>query len=509
MTVSKLEAIEKKINKPSSEPLSKKVVRGGLWVFALRIIKKSIGLIKIIILARLLTPHDFGLLGIAMLAIYTLDTFSQTGFGHALIQKREEVESFLDTAWTVSVIRGLVLFILLFLSAPLIADFFDSPQGTLVIRVLALSTLLSGTKNIGILFFQKEMEFNKQFFYELSVTFVDISVAITLAIILRNVWALVWATLAASFTSFFLSYVFHPYRPRFKLQKDKFHKLFGYGKWVLGSSIVIFFAAQGDDAFLAKVLGVTALGIYQMAFTIGNYPASEITGVVSKVMFPTYAKLQTFPQKLGDTYLRTITFVTLLSIPLTGGIITLGPKFTKIFLGEKWLPIITPLQILALSGMFRSIAGTGGVMFHAIGKPKLDFRMNLTRLIVIVITIYPLTITYGISGTSLSVLFGIMAACFSWLYFSVKETNVKFRNYLAVLFPPVIGTIFMCGMVVCILRADNYMRKDLLTFMIAIITGAVSYFGMMLLIEKRLNYYGLQVLKDIFSTLRNTNAKYY
>lgn len=509
MTVSKLEAIEKMIDKPSSETLARKVVRGGLWVFSLRFIKKGIGFIKIVILARLLTPYDFGLLGIAMLAIYTLDTFSQTGFGHALIQKREGVESFLDTAWTVSFIRGLVLFVILFLSAPLIADFFDSPQGTLVIRAIALCTLLSGSKNIGILFFQKEMEFNKQFFYELAVTLVDVSVAITLAIILRNVWALVWATLAASFASFFLSYVFHSYRPRFKLKKDKFHKLFGYGKWVLGSSIVIFLAAQGDDAFLAKVLGVTALGIYQMAFTIGNYPSSEITGVVSKVIFPTYAKLQTFPQKLGDTYLRTIAFVTLLSIPLTGGIITLGPKFTMIFLGEKWFPIITPLQILALSGMFRSIAGTGGAIFHAIGKPKLDFRMNLTRLIIIVITIYPLTITYGISGTSLSVLFGIMAACVIWIYFSVKETNTKIMDYLTVIFPPIMGTIFMCIMVVCVLQADIYLGKDLLIFAIAIITGTISYFGMMILIERNFNYRGLRVLKDIYSNLRNANAKYF
>jgi O-antigen/teichoic acid export membrane protein len=457
----------------------------------------------------LLTPYDFGLLGIAMLAIYTLETFSQTGLSHALIQRRDKVESFLDTAWTISVLRGLVLFIILFLSAPLIAKFFDSPQSTLVIRVIALSTLLSGFKNIGILFFQRELEFHKQFFYELPVTLVDLGVAVTLAFILRNVWALVWAALAASFTSLFFSYVLQPYRPRFKLQKDKFYKLFGYGKWVLGSSVVIFFAAQGDDAFLAKILGVAALGLYQMAFTIGNYPASEITGVVSKVVFPAYARLQTFPQKLKEAYLRTITLVTLMSIPLSGGIITLGPKFTRLFLGEKWLQIITPLQILALSGMFRSIAGTGGAIFNAIGKPKLDFRMNIVRLIVIILSIYPLTMTYGISGTCLSVLLGIISACFVWLYASIRETNTTYKDYLAIIFPPVMGTIFMCGIVVTVLRVDNYIEKDLLTFLIAIIIGAISYFGMMILIEKNLNYHGLQVLKDVYNTLLKDEVKYH
>ncbi|MBW2000976.1 MAG: oligosaccharide flippase family protein, partial [Deltaproteobacteria bacterium] len=161
--------------KPTSvEPLSKKVIRGGIWVFALRFTNRGLGFVRTIILARLLAPSDFGLLGIAMLAIAALETFSQTGFQAALIQKKENVESYLDTAWTVSAVRGIMLFFILFFCAPIVAQFFKSPQATLVIKVIAISTLISGFRNIGILFFQKELEFNKQFIYELSATLVDI-----------------------------------------------------------------------------------------------------------------------------------------------------------------------------------------------------------------------------------------------------------------------------------------------------------------------------------------------
>ncbi|MBW1612839.1 MAG: oligosaccharide flippase family protein [Deltaproteobacteria bacterium] len=114
------------IQLPSSETLSKKVVKGGIWVFALRITSRGLGFIRTIILARLLAPSDFGLLGIAMLAIATLETFSQTGFQAALIQKKDDVESYLDTAWTVSAIRGIVLFLILFFCAPIVAKFFNS-----------------------------------------------------------------------------------------------------------------------------------------------------------------------------------------------------------------------------------------------------------------------------------------------------------------------------------------------------------------------------------------------
>ena len=149
-----LQVIEKKVERDAKESLAKKVIRGGLWVVALRIINRGLGFVRTIILARLLAPEDFGLLGIAMLAVATLETFSQTGFHQALIQKKENVESYLDTAWTISVIRGIILFGILFFTAPTVAKFFSSPLASLVIRVIAISTLLTGFRNIGIVFFQ-------------------------------------------------------------------------------------------------------------------------------------------------------------------------------------------------------------------------------------------------------------------------------------------------------------------------------------------------------------------
>ncbi len=162
----------------STESLSKKVIRGGIWVFGLRFTNRGLGFIRTIILARLLSPSDFGLLGIAMLAASTLDAFSQTGFQSALIQKKDDVMAYLDVAWTTLAIRGVFLFSVLFLTAPVIAKFFNSTQAELVIMVIAVNMLISGFGNIGIVFFQKELEFNKQFAYEFSATIVDLLVSI-------------------------------------------------------------------------------------------------------------------------------------------------------------------------------------------------------------------------------------------------------------------------------------------------------------------------------------------
>ena len=123
------------MNNPS-ENLSKRVVKGGAWVFALRIVSRGLGLVRLVILARILAPADFGLMGIALLAMATLDTFSQTGFNAALIQKKEDVESYLNSAWTITIFRGIVLFVVLYFSAPYVATFFKSTEAKPIIQVI-------------------------------------------------------------------------------------------------------------------------------------------------------------------------------------------------------------------------------------------------------------------------------------------------------------------------------------------------------------------------------------
>jgi len=165
------------------------VVRGGFWVFALRILDQLFKLVRTIVLARLLAPKDFGLFGIALLAMSALETFSQTGFQQALIQTKRDIRPYLDTAWTVQAIRGTVLALILFGIAPYVAAFFGEPAAVSLLRVLGLSILFQGFANIGVVYFQKELEFHKQFAYQLSGTPVDLVVAITAAVLLRSAWA--------------------------------------------------------------------------------------------------------------------------------------------------------------------------------------------------------------------------------------------------------------------------------------------------------------------------------
>ena len=194
--------------------LSQRVFKSGFWVFFLRILNQGFSLLRLIILARILSPNDFGLMGIALLTMSTLETFSETGFQQALIQKREDIKSYLDSAWTFLILRGFVLFVILYFITPYAAIFFSAPEAKPIIRVIGFSILFQAFTNIGITYFKKELEFNKEFIYQLTGTLADFIVAISAVLILRNVWALVLGLLAGNIARCFVSYLMHPYRPR-------------------------------------------------------------------------------------------------------------------------------------------------------------------------------------------------------------------------------------------------------------------------------------------------------
>lgn len=482
-----------------SEPLSKKAVRSGIWVFALRITNRGLGFIRTIILARLLAPEDFGLLGIAMLAASTLDAFSQTGFQTALIQKKKNVERYLDVAWTALATRGFFLFLILFLSAPLVANFFNSPQAKLVIMVIAVNMLLSGFGNIGIMFFQKELEFNKQFAYELSATLIDLTVSISLAFILRNVWALVWGGMAGNIARFLLSYVLHPYRPRIRFDKERFRELFGFGVWVSGSIIVIFLVTQGDDIFVGKMLGVTALGLYQMAYLISNLPVTEITDVISRVTFPVYSKLQDDLVKLKEAYTNVLQLTAYISVPVAAGLFALCPEFTQIFLGKKWLPIIPAVQILALAGMIGSISATTRPVFHGVGKPKIDTIWQVVRLFALVIGIYPLGMRWGISGISLAVLISTFISAFGFNFGALKITGCQLQTFFKMTILPLTNAAIMVFIIMML--KNSFSHIAFWQFLLLIGTGLTSYLLMTYVFEKLMGYGIQKILKDILSTL--------
>ncbi len=482
--------------------LSQKVVRGGAWVFTLNFIIRGLGLIRTVILARLLLPSDFGLVGIAMITTSALLTFSGTGFATALIQKKSGISDYLNTAWCVEAIRGILLAFILFLLAPPIATFFNNPEAKPVIQVMAIAMALGGFTNVGIIYFQKELQFEKLFIYNLTTEIATLAVSISLAFILRNVWALVYGTIVGVMTKLILSYVLHPFRPSFKFDLDKAKELFKFGKWLLGSGILVFLITQGDDIFVGKLLGIAALGFYTMAYRFSNLPATEITHVISQVTFPAYSKLQDNIPKLRESYLKVLQLTAFLSFPVTGLIFVLAPDFTRIFLAEKWMPMVPAMQVLALWGLLRSIYATRGPIFIAVGKPEISTKLQFAQLIVLVIFIYPLSVKWGIAGTSLAILIAALAFEPIALKLTIKTIHCRVWEYMKCIVFPALGTLIMCTV---LLGLKYYVFNSINIFgFLALGTIGVIVFVCLAITMNR--FFGYNI-RELFETFRNASRK--
>jgi O-antigen/teichoic acid export membrane protein len=459
------------------------MVKGSFWVFALRLANRGIGLLRKILLARLLAPSDFGLFGIALLAISTLETFSRIGFQGALIQKKGNIQSYLNTAWTAYAIRGIVLCIIVYMTAPKIALFFNSPQATLIIRLISFSLLINGFQNIGIILFRKELEFNKLFFYEISGTLVNFFVAVSLAFISGNVFALVWGTLAGSVLRLIMSYVVHDYRPRVEFQKDKSKEIFSFGSWTVASGILIFLINQGDDIVVGKFFGTAVLGIYQMAYTLSNLPTTEIARTINLVAFPAYSKLHEELPKLKEAFLKVLHATVFIALPMTILIFVFAQDFATLFLGSKWIGIVPPIQILVFAGFFRSLVAIGGALFVGIGMPKIDTFLQMTRFIIFASLIYPFSQKWGLLGISATVVISIAISALGSVYLAMKKSGCNINELIKATASPVIGS-FVAVVITFFVR--NLINDSLWQIILSMLLGITIYLLSCLLLNKLL-----------------------
>lgn len=473
------------------EHLSGKVVKSGLWIFLFRILSRGADFIGMLILARFLLPSDFGIIGIVGITISVTYAFTGTGIQHALVQKKGDIAAYLNTAWMISVFRGVVIVTILYAIAPYAAVLFKNPQITSVLRVSVITILFGGMINIGFVYFQKDLEFNQIIILDIGAGLAKLCVSIPLAIYLQSVWAIVWGNLAGSFTIMALSYIIHPFRPRFRFDFQKAKELFSYGKWVLGSGILWFLVLEGDDLFVGKWLGLTMLGFYQLAYKVSNIPATEITAVITKITFPVFARLQDEPERLKHAFLDVFQVVAIILFPISGGIFVLSESFTHLFLGAKWLPMIPALKVLVFAGLLRALSAATGPIFMGTGKPAIDTKLQTVRFIVLFVGIAPLTFFYGISGTAGSVLISVMTITVLSLRSAINLVEIKTKDIIKIIATALLNTAVMVGIIITIGVTPDIMTR--FRFAGLIVVGAIIYVAMVFISDRlfKSNAYGL------------------
>jgi O-antigen/teichoic acid export membrane protein len=455
---------------------------------------------RLIILARILTPLDFGLMGIALLTISFVDTFSQTGFQQALIQRKGDVREYMDSAWTFSVLRGVAITAFIFIIAQYVSNSFGAPEASLIISATSLSLLFQAFTNIGVIHFQKELDFRKQFAYVVSGSVADFSVAIVSVLILGNVWALVLGVLAGNLVRLTASYILCPTRPRWDPNLAKAKELFSYGKWILGSAVLVLLVTQIDSIVVGSLVGVAALGYYQLAVNLGGAPVTEIANAIGQVTFPAYSKLQDSLEQLRLGYLRVLQMSSYLSLSLTCFVFVLADDFTMAVLGDNWMAIVPALRILAVAGAIRSIAATTGPVFAAIGKPRIETSWQLLRLAVFIVLLFPLANAWGIIGAAFAVLASISCSTIGFVSSVLKVIRCAGVDFLRIVTVPLViavVTAFVMLLVKMVLQLPTMYE-----FSVSVLAGILALSAMTYVFDRCINYGMWAMLATLIGTLR-------
>jgi len=401
---------------------------------------------KLLVLARLLSPNDFGIMGIALLIVSLFETFSVTGIDAALVSKREEIESYLDTAWTVAVLRGFCLALIAYASAPLVAYFFQTPDVAPVLRAIALACLVRGLVNSATVYFQREMDFNKTFILGVAEAVSDALVSICLAIILGSVWALVIGYLAGTGARAITSYALHPRRPALRFDLTRVRELSGFGRWFWGSNVLTYLGANLDGVVIGRLLGPASLGLYQVSNRISLYLTREVMEMISQVTFPMYARLAGENERLRGSFLLATRIGFSVTFPLVLATTLFAEPLVRLALGAKWLAAAPVLQLLVISSLLRGLGGLGGWLFYGVGTPKSSFVVTALRVIILAVLLIPLSHGYGLPGAALAVLFANAGMLLSAQFLVKRMIAISWFDYLWNILPSFLLSVATIGL---------------------------------------------------------------
>ncbi len=382
--------------------LKAQVFRGGIWLFLGHSLARLAGLIKLVVLARLLTPADFGLVGIAMLLVRWFEQFSQTGFRQALVRTPGDIQPYLNTLWTVQVVRGVVLSAALLGVAPLAARFFDHAGAQPVIQALAPLIVLRSLINPATVYLTRDLNFQRLAAWNSCQVIAGLLVAIPLALWYRNVWALIWPLLMGQVVHTVASYRMHPFRPRFAFNRDQAREMGSFGKWIFWKNILNALIGSVDGVAVGKLVGTSALGLYQVAMRVATLPSQILIQVLPQVTFPAFAKLEQ-PEQWRRAYLQIVELILLLALPIAAVVCVFPHLIVQFFLGDQWLTIVPLLRLLAVCGSLQTLLDVARPMFEAVGRPDMQVKLQGAEAVLSVVLISALTFYGGLPGTAVAV----------------------------------------------------------------------------------------------------------
>ncbi|MBN1541609.1 MOP flippase family protein [candidate division KSB1 bacterium] len=379
--------------------LQQKTVSGVLWTGVAKMSMQVVLMLVSFVLARLLTPQAFGVVGMAALVTVAITLVNDKGLGMALVQRRDLTELSVSSLFWGGMAFSVILYGLSFAAAGPLAAFFNEPMLKPVVRVQAFGFIVSALGIVQKAMMTRRMEFRKLAIIEIIALLCSAVVAVSMAFSGYGVWSLVALMLLRDFATIVLLWFTFPWLPDWRFSWQAFRDLAVFSAAVLGNDVALYAVTNTDSTIIGRVLGSVSLGYYAWAMNLIKFPITRLSGIVSRVTFPAFSAMQADPLRFKQGYLKSIRFVALITFPLLVGLGWSAPELVQVVLGEQWRAVQIPLMLLVPMGMLKSVGTLKGAVLMARGKPEIELKWNIAYLIPLVAAVWFGT-RYGLNGVA-------------------------------------------------------------------------------------------------------------
>lgn len=421
------------------------VARGAAWMVVARLLDRGLGLVSTLILARLLVPDDFGIIAMAMSVVALLDLLRAFGFDVVLIQHATPTRVHYDTAWTFNVIVSAGVAAVLAALAHPMSIFFDEPELTPVMLLLATSPLIGSFQNIGIVEFRKNLQFDREFRFMFFARLSRFLVTVPLAFWLRNHWALVAGMLSGRALEVVLSYAMHPFRPRPSLAV--WRELYQFSKWLVVKNMVQLLTQRSADFVIGRIAGTRALGLFNVSYEIAYLPSSELAAPINRAIFPGYARHASDRSALGRGMLEVTGMVALAILPAGAGLMATADYVVPVLLGDAWLEAVPIVPVLALHGLLTALGSNAGYLFFTLGKPRIVSNVAMLQLAVLLPGLVFGVSRFGVIGGAWAYVASTAVILPTSYAILLRELSVPVSAFCARLWRPLLAMAAMVGAV--------------------------------------------------------------
>ena len=465
--------------------MRKQILSGIKWGAAAKFGGQVITWGITLVVIRLLSPEDYGLLAMATIFVAFMLMVSEAGLTSALIQKQDIDEASLRQAFGIIIFINLILFVTLNLFAPIIAVFFSEERLTLILHVLSLQFIFVSITAIPEVLLYRKLKFKSLALIQLVITIISSVFTLMLAFAHYGVWALIFGTLSSIVLRAIAINVIAPFRqlPNFSLQGMRTLLIFG-GNIAL-SRFLWFFYTQIDVIIVGKLLGKESLGFYSVAMQLSSLPVQRVSAIVSQVAFPIFSRFQHDREQLGSVAIKALRILSFIAFPVLWGISCVANEIVLLFLGYKWQSAILPLQLLSLMMPFRMLGNFLPSFTDAMGRPDVTMKNILLSSFVIPIALLVGAIEGGLSGVAIAWVIVSPVLIINNVRLSLRVVELQLRDFFRAIVPVVISAAGMYLMVWMIgsQLGDNIDHLTKLLIMIA--TGVSVYGGLTLFFNKQ------------------------